>query len=83
MKKFTKLLTLGLFSIVLAAAPVVTIRSTPHPTRSARRPTTARRRKKGTELRPDTQDVSLSRPAIAPLMLRSTTAANMLPRSSS
>ena len=81
MRKYAKLLTLGLFSIALAAGPVVTSvyaapDSDPPPSDSGKK------KKKSSELRPGSEQTGFAdgyRAAYA----RSTTAANMLPRSSS
>jgi tetratricopeptide (TPR) repeat protein len=58
MKKFTKLLTLGLFSIALAAAPVVSkVYAAPD---NDPPPSDSGKKKKKSELRPDTQDVAFA-----------------------
>src|SRR3954463_2860978 len=54
MKKFTKLLTLGLFSIVLAVAPVVTsVYAAPDEPKPS---DDGKKKKKGTELRPSGEE---------------------------
>ena len=66
MNKFTRLLTLGLFSAVLAAAPVVVYAAPdndPPPATDSKK-----KKKKSEEVRPGSSRPH-SRPAIAPLML--------------